>query len=283
LFPAVADLHKSKADTTPATMIACGGSPAQLEARMSGQKTILITGASQGIGAGLVKAFLDKSWNVVGTFRRISNNPSFDQTARLELVDGDVGDPATAERVAHRAVDRFGSIGALVNNAGIFFRKPFLQFTIEHFRQLSATNIEGFIHFTKRAIRQMLLQNSGGSVVTIRSSLTDHPIAGVAASLPMITKGGLHAITKSLALELARENIRVDTLSPGVVDTPLHAESPKNHLNALSPIGTITAVQEIVNGVVDLTESANITGEVLHVDHGAHSSGSADRYLGTMY
>jgi NAD(P)-dependent dehydrogenase (short-subunit alcohol dehydrogenase family) len=99
----------------------------------------------------------------------------------------------------------------------------------------------------------------------------------------MITKGGLHAITKSLALELARENIRVDTLSPGVVDTPLHAESPKNHLNALSPIGTITAVQEIVNGGVDLTESANITGEVLHVDHGAHSSGSADRYLGTMY
>ncbi|EPE94130.1 oxidoreductase (plasmid) [Rhizobium grahamii CCGE 502] len=120
---------------------------------MSGQKTILITGASQGIGAGPVKAFLDKGWNVVGTSRRISNTTPFDRTARLELVDGDVGDPATAERVAHRAVDRFGSIDALVNDAGI----------------------EGFIYFTKQAIRQMLLQNSGGSVVTITSSLTDHP------------------------------------------------------------------------------------------------------------
>jgi len=207
---------------------------------MSGQKTILITGASQGIGAGLVKEFLDKSRNVVGTSRRISKTTSFDQTARLELVDGDVADPATAERVAHRAVDRFSSIDALVKNAGIFFRKPFLQFKIEDFRQLSATNIEGFVHFTKQAIRQMLLHNYGGSVVTIRSSLTDHPIAGVAASLPMITMGGLNASTKNLALEFARENIRVNALSPGVVDTPLHAESPKNHLNALSRIGTIT-------------------------------------------
>ncbi len=237
---------------------------------MSVHKTVVITGASQGIGAGLVKTFLDKGWNVVGTSRRISETTSLDRAGRLELVDGDVSDPDTAERVSQIALEQFGSIDALVNNAGVFFTKPFLDYTIDDFRRLSATNIEGFVHFTKHAIRQMLRQKSGGSVVTITSSLTDHPIAGVMASLPMITKGGLNAITKSLALEFASDNIRVNAVSPGVVDTPLHATNSKDYLRSLSPMGTITAVQEIVDGVVYLTESSNITGEVLHVDNGAH-------------
>ncbi|NLS06909.1 SDR family oxidoreductase [Rhizobium sp. P32RR-XVIII] len=237
---------------------------------MSAHKTVIVTGASQGIGAGLVKTFLDKGWNVVGTSRRISESIGFDRAGRLELIDGDVADPDTAERVALRAVEQFGSIDALVNNAGIFFTKPFLEYTIEDFRRLSATNIEGFIHFTKHAVRQMLRQRSGGSIVTITSSLTDHPIAGVTASLPMITKGGLNSITKNLALEFAANHIRVNALSPGVVDTPLHSHNPSDSLKTLSPMGTITAVQEIVDGVVYLTESANITGEVLHVDNGAH-------------
>ncbi|MBB3541475.1 MULTISPECIES: SDR family oxidoreductase [unclassified Rhizobium] len=237
---------------------------------MSVQKTVVVTGASQGIGAGIVKTFLDKGYNVVGTSRRIRETALFDRAERLELVDGDVSDPDTAERVAQRAVERFGSIDALINNAGIFFTKPFLEYTVDDFRQLSATNVEGFILFTNHAIRQMLRQKSGGSIVTITSSLTDHPIAGVKASLPMITKGGLNAITKSLALEFAADNIRVNAVSPGVVDTPLHASNPKDFLKSLSPMGTITAVQEIVDGVVYLTESANITGEVLHVDNGAH-------------
>ncbi|QFY62959.1 SDR family oxidoreductase (plasmid) [Rhizobium grahamii] len=237
---------------------------------MSVHKTVVITGASQGIGAGLVKTFLDKGWNVVGTSRRISEATSFDRAGRLELVDGDVSDPETAERVSQRAIEQFGSFDALVNNAGVFFTKPFLEYTIDDFRQLSATNIEGFIHFTKHAVGQMLRQRSGGSIVTITSSLTDHPIAGVKASLPMITKGGLNAITKSLALEFASDNIRVNAVSPGVVDTPLHATGSRDYLRSLSPMGTITAVQEIVDGVVYLTESSNITGEVLHVDNGAH-------------
>ncbi|MFP3547124.1 SDR family oxidoreductase [Rhizobium sp. SIMBA_035] len=237
---------------------------------MSVHKTVIITGASQGIGAGLVKTFLDKGWNVVATSRNISESTLFDRAGRLELISGDVADPETAERVATAAVEQFGSIDALVNNAGVFFTKPFLEYTIEDFRRLCATNVDGFIHFTKHAIGQMLRQTSGGSIVTITSSLTDHPIAGVTASLPMITKGGLNAITKSLALEFAKDNIRVNALSPGVVDTPLHAKNPRTFLESLSPMGTITAVQEVVDGVVYLTESSNITGEVLHVDNGAH-------------
>jgi NAD(P)-dependent dehydrogenase (short-subunit alcohol dehydrogenase family) len=237
---------------------------------MSVHKTVVITGASQGIGAGLVKTFLDKGWNVVGTSRRISDTSLFDRAGRLELVDGDVSDPETADRASRAAVEQFGSIDALVNNAGLFFTKPFLEYTIEDFRRLTATNVEGFINFTKHAVRQMMRQRSGGSIVTITSSLTDHPIAGVKASLPMITKGGLNAITKSLALEFASDNIRVNAVSPGVVDTPLHATNSKDFLRSLSPMGTITAVQEIVDGVVYLTEAANITGEVLHVDNGAH-------------
>ncbi|KQV81962.1 SDR family oxidoreductase [Rhizobium sp. Root1220] len=237
---------------------------------MSVHKTVVITGASQGIGAGLVKTFLDRGYNVVGTSRSISETTLFDRTGRLELISGDVADPQTAERVTRAAVDQFGSIDVLVNNAGVFLTKPFLDYTIDDFRRLSATNVEGFINFTNPAIRQMLRQTSGGSIVTITSSLTDHPIAGVTASLPMITKGGLNAITKSLALEYAADNIRVNAVSPGVVDTPLHAKNPREFLKSLSPMGTITAVQEIVNGVVYLAESANITGEVLHVDNGAH-------------
>lgn len=237
---------------------------------MSVHKTVVVTGASQGIGAGIVKTFLDRGYNVVGTSRRISETSAFERVGRLELVDGDVGDPETAERVAQVAIDRFGSIDVLVNNAGIFFTKPFLDYTVDDFRMLSATNIEGFIHFTKHAVRQMLRQKSGGSIVTITSSLTDHPIAGVSASIPMITKGGLNAITKSLAMEFAKDNIRVNALAPGVVDTPLHAKNPRDFLKSLSPMATVTAVQEIVDGVVYLTESANITGEVLHVDNGAH-------------
>lgn len=237
---------------------------------MSVHKTVVITGASQGIGAGLVKTFLDKGWSVVATSRRISEATSLDRAGRLELIDGDVGDPNTAERVSQVAVEQFGSIDALVNNAGVFFTKPFLEYTIEDFRRLSTTNLEGFVHFTKHAVKQMLRQRSGGSVVTITSSLTDHPIAGVKASLPMITKGGLNAITKSLALEFASDNIRVNAVSPGVVDTPLHATGSRDYLRSLSPMGTITSVQEIVDGVIYLTEASNITGEVLHVDNGAH-------------
>ncbi|TCR97857.1 SDR family oxidoreductase [Rhizobium sp. BK418] len=237
---------------------------------MSVHKTVVVTGASRGIGAGIVKTFLERGYNVVATSRRISESKLFDRAGHLELLDGDVSDPSTAERAALAAIEQFGSIDALVNNAGVFFPKSFLDYTIDDFHKLSATNVEGFIHFTKHAVRQMLRQKSGGSIVSITASLADHPIRGVTASLPMITKGGLNSITKSLALEFAMDNIRVNAVSPGVVDTPLHASRQKDFLRTLSPMGVVTDVQEIVDAVVYLTESSNITGEVLHVDSGAH-------------
>ena len=237
---------------------------------MTPQKTILISGASQGIGAGLVNAFLDRGYAVVGTARNATRSSELKASNLLALVDGDIADPATAKKVTDTALDKFGSIDALVNNAGIFFTKPFLDYTMEDFRKLSAINLEGFIHLTQLAIRQMLAQKGGGSVVSITASLADHPIAGVTASVPMITKGGIDAISRSLAMEYAKDGIRVNTVAPGMVDTPLHKDDPKDFLKTLSPMAGISDVSEIVDAVVFLTEAPHITGEVLHVDGGAH-------------
>ena len=233
-------------------------------------KTILITGASQGIGAGLVNTFLERGYNVVATSRGVSQSREITNSDRLARVDGDIADPATAAKVTETALSRFGSIDALVNNAGIFFTKPFLDYTIEDFRRLAATNLDGFIHLTQRVVRQMLAQKSGGSIVSITTPMVDHPIAGVNASVAMMTKGGIEAISKNIAMEYARDGIRVNTVAPGVVDTPLHKNNPQDFLKTLSPMHSISSVQEIVDAVVFLTEAPRITGEVLHVDGGAH-------------
>jgi len=185
-------------------------------------------------------------------------------------VDGDIGEPATAAKVAETAIGKFGSIDALVNNAGIFFTKPFTDYTAEDFKRLVSTNLEGFIYITQLAVKQMLAQKSGGSVVSITASLADNPIAGVNASIPMITKGGIDTITRSLAIEYAKDGIRVNAVAPGTVDTPLHKNNPKDFLKTLSPMGSISTVQEIVDAVIYLTEAPHVTGEVLHVDGGAH-------------
>jgi NAD(P)-dependent dehydrogenase (short-subunit alcohol dehydrogenase family) len=237
---------------------------------MASRKTILITGASQGIGAGLVKTFGERGYNVVATARNITTSQADRGTDRLALVDGDIREAATAEKVAQIAINRFGSIDALINNAGIFLTKPFLEYTLDDFRNLSAVNIEGFIHLTQLAVRQMLAQNSGGSIVSITASLADHPIAGVTASLAMITKGGINSVSRNLAMEFAKNRIRVNAVAPGTVDTPLHEKDQKDFLKSLSPMGTLTTVQEIVDAVVFLTEAPHVTGEVLHVDGGAH-------------
>ena len=233
-------------------------------------KTVLITGASQGIGAGLVRTFLGRGYNVVANSRQILQSGSFEPSPQLALVEGDIADPATAQRIAATAVERFGSIDALVNNAGIFVVKPFTYYTAEDFRKLVATNLEGFLYLSQQAVKRMLEQGSGGSIVSISSSLVDNPIAGMTASVPMITKGGLDSVSRSLAMEYARQNIRVNVVAPGVVDTPLHKDNPKEFLRTLSPMGSISEVQEIVDAVVFLTEAPHVTGEVLHVDGGAH-------------
>jgi NAD(P)-dependent dehydrogenase (short-subunit alcohol dehydrogenase family) len=234
------------------------------------QKTVIVTGASQGIGAAVANLFLDRGYNVVGNSRKISSKNELQRSDNLALVDGDIGLASTAERIVTTAVKRFGAIDALVNNAGIFFAKPFTDYTSEDFKALASTNLEGFILITQLAVKQILAQRSGGSVVSITTSLVDHPISGFTASIPMVTKGGIDAISRSLAMEYAKEGIRVNTVAPGIVDTPLHKDDPMEFLKTLSPLGRIAAPKDIAEAVFYLTEASQVTGEVLHVDGGAH-------------
>jgi NAD(P)-dependent dehydrogenase (short-subunit alcohol dehydrogenase family) len=236
----------------------------------SKQKTVIVTGASQGIGAGIVQAFLARGYNVVGTARSATKSKELSPSDHLALIDGDIGQFETAQKVAQLAIKRFGSIDAVVANAGIFLVKPFTEYTGDDFRALVSTNLAGFIYITQLAVKQMLAQKTGGSVVSITASLVDNPIAGEPASLPMITKGGLNAVTRSLASEYAKENIRFNAVAPGTVDTPLHAKASKDFLKAHSPMGSVTTAEDIAGAVVFLTEAREITGEVLHVDGGAH-------------
>jgi NAD(P)-dependent dehydrogenase (short-subunit alcohol dehydrogenase family) len=234
------------------------------------QKTIIVTGASQGIGAAVANLFLDRGYNVLGNSRKINHKNELPRSDRLVLVEGDIGLAATAAKIVGTAVERFGSIDALVNNAGIFFSKPFTEYTTEDFRALSSTNLDGFIYTTQLAVKQMLAQKSGGSVVSITTSIVDHPLADFTASVPMITKGGINAISRSLAMEYAPHAIRVNVVAPGVVDTPMHLNSPQEFLRTLSPLRQVSSAKDIAEAVFYLTEASQVTGEVLHVDGGAH-------------
>src|SRR6201996_3209852 len=235
------------------------------------QKTVIVTGASQGIGAAVVRAFLERDYNVVATSRSATKSAELKASDKLVLVDGDIGQAATAQRVVDTAVQKFGSIEVVVNNAGIFSAKPFTDYSADDFRALVSTNLEGYIFITQLAVKQMLAQKSGGSVTAITSSLVENPIGGLPVSLPMITKGGLDAITRSLASEYSKEHIRFNTVAPGVVDTPLHKDNPKDFLKTLSPMGTISSAEDIASAVVYLAEARHVTGEVLHVDGGQHN------------
>jgi NAD(P)-dependent dehydrogenase (short-subunit alcohol dehydrogenase family) len=233
-------------------------------------KTMIVTGASQGIGAGVTKAFLERGHNVVANALDFAGS-ELAPAEKLALVDGNIGHASTAAKVAETAISRFGSIDAVVNNAGIFFTKPFTDYTERDFERLSETNLEGYIYITQLAVKQMLAQKTGGSITCITSAMVEHPIAGVTASIPMITKGGLEAITRSLAMEYAREGIRFNAVAPGVVDTPMHLNDSKEALKSLSPMGMISDVDDIVDAIVYLTEARHVTGEVLHVDAGLHN------------
>ena len=232
---------------------------------MANGKTIIVTGGSQGIGAAIVQAFLERGYSVVATSRSISK-AGYSPSPNLALVDGDISRSETAEEVAKTAIERFGSIDHVVNNAGIFSSKPFTGYTAEELRAFVSTNLDGFVFITQLAVRQMLAQGRGGSVTSISASLADNPIAGVPASVPMMTKGGIDAITLSLANEYAKARIRFNAVAPGVVDTPLH----KGNLQTRSPMGTVSGPKDIADAVVYLTDAGHVTGEVLHVDDGAH-------------
>jgi NAD(P)-dependent dehydrogenase (short-subunit alcohol dehydrogenase family) len=234
------------------------------------QKTAVVTGASQGIGAGIVKRFVERGFSVVASSRKVTQSVEVAASSRVALVDGDIGEPATAARIVETALSRFKSIDVLVNNAGIFFTKPFTDYTAEDFTSLVSTNVEGSLYIIQLSIKQMLAQKTGGSIVTITAALARNPIRGVTAAVPMITKGGLETVTLHLAMEYAKDGIRVNAVAPGPVYTPLHRETPKDVMESLSPMGRPSTVKDITDAVMYLTDAATVTGDILYVDGGSH-------------
>jgi NAD(P)-dependent dehydrogenase (short-subunit alcohol dehydrogenase family) len=226
-------------------------------------KTAVITGASSGIGAALVKAYREAGFRVIANSRsiRASDDPG------ILAVAGDIADPATAERIFREGVDRFGRIDTLVNNAGIFTAKPFTQFTADDWSANIATNLAGFFHVTQRAVQRMEAQGSG-HIVQITTSIVDQPINGVPAVLASITKGGLNAATRALAIEYAARGIRVNAVSPGIIKTPMHPVENHAALSSLHPVGRMGEMSDIVDAVLFLENATFVTGEILHVDGG---------------
>ena len=240
---------------------------------MSDQKTAIVTGASRGIGAGLVEAFLKEGYNVVATSRNVSQSlvaSGMTGSPGLILVDGDIAKQETAAKTVDAAIKNFGTVDVLVNNAGIFRTKPFTDFTTDDCHALFSTNLLGFIYITQLTVKRMLKQKSG-SVVSISASLVDQPVAGINASVSMITKGGLNSVIRSLAIEYAKEGIRFNAVAPGVVDTPMHKDDPRDSLKKSNPMGKITEVKDVVDAVLYMAQAGQVTGEVLHVDGGSHA------------
>jgi NAD(P)-dependent dehydrogenase (short-subunit alcohol dehydrogenase family) len=227
------------------------------------QKVVVVTGASQGIGAEVVKAFRKLDYRVVATARSIK--PSDDPN--ILTVAGDIGDPATAKRVISEGVAKFGRIDTLVNNAGIFIAKPFTQYTAEDYAAVMNVNVAGFYYVTQLAIAEME-KHSSGHVVSVSTTLADHAIDGVPSVLASLTKGGLNAATKSLAIEYAKKGIRANAVSPGIIKSPMHAPETHAALGALHPMGHMGEMSDIVNAILFLDAAPFITGEILHVDGG---------------
>ena len=226
-------------------------------------KVAIVTGASQGIGAGLVKALRERNYSVVATSRSIqpSNDPG------VLAIAGDIGSAETAKRVVSEGLARFGRIDSLVNNAGIFIAKPFTQYTEGDFASKIATNVAGFFHITQAAVEAME-RNGSGHVVSITTSLVDHANAQVPSVLASLTKGGLNAATRSLAIEYAARGIRFNAVAPGVIKTPMHAPDTHAWLGALHPVGHMGEIGDIVDAVLYLESASFVTGEILHVDGG---------------
>jgi NAD(P)-dependent dehydrogenase (short-subunit alcohol dehydrogenase family) len=227
------------------------------------RKVVVITGASQGIGAGLVKAFRDRDYRVVANSRSIkpSNDPD------VLAIAGDISDRAVAERLIKEGMARFGRIDTLINNAGIFIAKPFTAYTTEDYASTLAVNLNGFFHVSQLAIAEMEKQGSG-HVVNVTTSLVDHAIDGVPSVLASLTKGGLNSATKSMAIEYAKRGIRVNAVSPGIIKTPMHAPETHGALAGLHPVNRMGEISDVVEGILYLESAGFVTGEILHVDGG---------------
>jgi NAD(P)-dependent dehydrogenase (short-subunit alcohol dehydrogenase family) len=227
------------------------------------RKVAVITGASGGIGSALVKAYRDRNYRVVAT--ALSVKPSDDH--EILAIPGDIADRKTAARAISEGVAKFGRIDTLVNNAGIFISKPFTEYTEADYAVMLGVNLTGFFHITQLAIAEMEKQDSG-HIVQITTSMVDHAISGVPSVLASLTKGGLNAATKSLAIEYAKRGIRVNAVAPGVIKSPMHPIETHAQLDALHPMGHMGEIADIVNAILYLETAGFVTGEILHVDGG---------------
>jgi NAD(P)-dependent dehydrogenase (short-subunit alcohol dehydrogenase family) len=227
------------------------------------EKVAIVTGASQGIGAGVARAYRELGYRVIANARSIASSPD----PRVVAVPGDIADPDTAARIVDEAVDRFGRIDTLINNAGIFIGKPFTDYTVEDFNALIAVNLMGFFNLTTRAIPQML-DRGAGHIVNVSTTLVESADSTRPAALQTLTKGGLVAVTRSLAIEYASRGLRVNAVSLGVIETPQHDENSYAGLGTSHPLGRVGEIEDVVGGVLYLESAPFVTGEILHIDGG---------------
>jgi len=241
-----------------------------MSAKSIKRQTAIVTGASSGIGLGITRALLERGYQVVGNSRAISKSKELKASPDLVLVDGDISQKDTAIKVADAAIGHFDRIDLLVNNAGIYLPKPFIEYTPEDFEKMIATNIGGYFFITQQAVTQMRKQKSG-HIVSISTALTDQPLAGAPISLPVITKSTIPAFSRALAMEYVADGIRANTISPGVVDTPMHANDDHEVLKTLHPIPRLVQTSEVVDALLYLESAPMVNGENIRIDGGAHA------------
>ena len=241
-----------------------------MKATSNTHQTAIVTGASSGIGLGVTQALLDRGYRVVANSRTISKSTELKACENLVLVDGDISKKDTAIRVAEAAITHFGRVDLLFNGAGIYISKPFTEYTPEDFEMMIGTNVAGYFFITQQVVAQMRRQKSG-HIVSISTVLTDQPFAGGHASLPVITKSTIPAFSRALAMEYVADGIRVNTISPGVVDTPMHANDDHEQLNKLHPVPRLVQVSEIVDALLYLQSAPMVNGENIRIDGGAHA------------
>ena len=241
-----------------------------MNAKSEEPQTAIVTGASSGMGLGITRALLERGYRVVANSRAISKSKELKASGDLVLVDGDIGKKATAIKVAEAAIGHFGRIDLPVNAAGIYIPKPFTEYTPEDFEMMIGTNVAGYFFITQQVVAQMRKQKSG-HIVSISTVLTDQPLAGAHIAMPVITKSTIPAFSRALAMEYVADGIRFNTISPGVVDTPMHANDDHESLKKLHPIPRLVQVQEIVDALLYLQSAPMVNGENIRIDGGAHA------------